>query len=85
MLSSCSSSSTKEEIEYLCSNMLCVRIAQKLGIHKVMLPMSADELASTALSSLALARGLLLFFKFLKSQNKFKGTKNIAYNMFVSF
>ncbi|KAL3989744.1 hypothetical protein ACH3XW_28880 [Acanthocheilonema viteae] len=61
LLTSCSSSSTKEEIEYLCTNMLCIRIAQKLGIHKVMLSMSADELASTTLSSLALARGPSVF------------------------
>ncbi|MCP9256992.1 Cytoplasmic tRNA 2-thiolation protein 2 [Dirofilaria immitis] len=61
LLTSCSSLSTREEIEYLCSNMLCIRIAQKLGIHKVMLSTSADELASTTLSSLALARGPSVF------------------------
>ncbi|VDK67466.1 unnamed protein product [Onchocerca ochengi] len=61
LLTSCSSSSIREEVEYLCSNMLCIRIAQKLGIHKVMLSMSADELASTVLSSLTLARGPSVF------------------------
>ncbi|EJD74702.1 hypothetical protein, variant [Loa loa] len=61
LLTSCSSSSTKKEVEYLCSNILCIRIAQKLGVHKVMLSMSADELASTTLSSLALARGPSVF------------------------
>ncbi|VDK86577.1 unnamed protein product [Litomosoides sigmodontis] len=61
LLASCSSSSTKEEVEYLCSNILCVRIARKLGIHKVMLPVPADELASTTLTSLALARGPSVF------------------------
>ncbi|CAG9531963.1 unnamed protein product [Cercopithifilaria johnstoni] len=61
LLTSCSSLSTKEEVEYLCSNMLCIRIARKLGINKVMLSMSADELASTTLSSLALARGPSVF------------------------
>lgn len=61
LLTSCSSSSTREEMEYLCLNMLCVRIAQKLDVHKVMLSMSADELATTTLSSLALARGPSVF------------------------
>uniref|UniRef100_A0A0R3RK21 Cytoplasmic tRNA 2-thiolation protein 2 n=1 Tax=Elaeophora elaphi TaxID=1147741 RepID=A0A0R3RK21_9BILA len=61
LLTSCSSPSAKEEIEYLCSNMLFIRIAHKLGIHKVMLSMSADELASTTLSSLASARGPSIF------------------------
>uniref|UniRef100_A0A915Q7M1 Cytoplasmic tRNA 2-thiolation protein 2 n=1 Tax=Setaria digitata TaxID=48799 RepID=A0A915Q7M1_9BILA len=61
LLTSCSSSSVREELEHLCSNMLCVKIAQKLGINKVMLSASADELASKTLSSLALARGPSVF------------------------
>ncbi|VDN02972.1 unnamed protein product [Thelazia callipaeda] len=61
LLASCSSLSIREEIECLCTNILCVRIARKLQIDKVMLPLSADVLAAKTLSSLAFARGPSVF------------------------
>lgn len=50
-----------------------------------MLSSSADELASTTLSSLALARGLLCFFKILKCKNRFMEARDFVEPRFESF
>lgn len=66
LLSSCSSRSVREEFHQLCSNLICIYIARKLGIRKVMISESADNLATLTLSSFTLARGLF----FSKFQNR---------------
>ncbi|VDN39509.1 unnamed protein product [Gongylonema pulchrum] len=57
MLASCSSLTVQEELQRLCADLLYVRVARRLRIHKVMLPDSADTLANMTLAALALGRG----------------------------
>lgn len=62
LLDSCSSESIRIEFLRMCRILLCIRVADCLGIDKVMLADSSDFVVNCTLSSLAFGRGLFLFF-----------------------